>query len=149
MEASKTDIQNRMRRYIKVTLIALGVVLVVLCVVLAVNYFSLRRANVINTRELSLSAFVQKHGPLTADETGVLRSWMTFAYINKLFALPPDFLKNTFGITDAHYPNITVSGYVGSRHLDAATFMISLETAIGDYLQSPPQPQPSQVPSAH
>ena len=154
MKAHKMDNRSRMDRSIKITLIVLGVILALLCLFLAINYFSLRRADIINTRELSLSAFVQKHGPLTANETGVLRSWMTFAYINKLFALPPDFLKNSFNITDAGYPNVTVSSYVGSRHLDAATFMISLETAIGNYLQSPQQleqlpPIQKQAPSAH
>lgn len=137
MEVRESDNRSRMDRSIKTALIVLGVILVLLCLFLAINYFSLRRANIINTRELSLSAFVQKHGPLTADETGMLRSWMTFAYINKLFALPPDFLKNSFNITDVSYPNITVSHYIDSRHLDTATFMISLETAIGNYLQSP------------
>jgi hypothetical protein len=144
MEARESDNHSRMYRSIKIALIVLGVILALLCLFLAVNYFSLRRANLINARELSLSAFVQKHGPLTADETGVLRSWMTFAYINKLFALPPEFLKNAFDITNANYPNLTVSGYVGSRHLDEVTFMTSLETAIGNYLQSPQSSQQPQ-----
>lgn len=139
METREIETRNRMHRYIKVILIVLGVVLALLCVFLVMNYFSLQRANIINARELSLSTFVQKHGPLTANETGVLRSWMTFRYINKLFALPPDFLKNAFNITDAGYPNITVSHYIGSQRLITADFMTSLEAAIGNYLQSQPQ----------
>jgi hypothetical protein len=127
---------NRMYRSIKITLMVLGAILALLCIFLVINYFSLRRANIINDRELSLSAFVQKHGPLTANEVGVLRSWMTFAYINKTFALPPDFLKNAFNITDAGYPNITVSHYIDSQHLASADFMISLESTIGKYLQA-------------
>ncbi len=142
-ESDGRDDRSRMYRSIKIALMVLGVILVFLFVFLIINYISLRRANIITAREGSLSAFVQKHGPLTANETDVLRSWMTFAYINKLFALPPDFLKNTFAITDGDYPDITVSYYIGSRHLDEAAFMTSLETAIGNYLQSlqaPPQP---------
>jgi hypothetical protein len=138
MEAREPGTRNNTYRYIKIILIVLGGILALLCIFLVINYFSLRRANVINLREGSLSAFVQKHGPLSADETGVLRPWMTFTYINKLFALPPDFLKNSFTITDPRYPNLTVSQYIGSRQLDTATFMTSLESAIGNRLTQSP-----------
>ena len=94
--------------YIKISLIVLGLLLVVLFIFLVRDYLVLRRANLINRRELSLSAFVQKHGPLSASETGVIRPWMTFDYINRIFNLPKDYLKDQLQISDAHYPNTTL-----------------------------------------
>ena len=138
MEAREPGTRSRMYHYIKITLIVLGAILALLCLFLVLDYFSLRRADIINTREGSLSSFVQKHGPLTANEVGVLKPWMTFSYINKLFALPPNFLKDSFGITDPHYPNLVVAQYIGGQHLDTAEFMTSLETAIGNRLRQSP-----------
>ena len=69
----------------------------------------MRHANLISRRELSLSASVQKHGALNASEVGVIRPWMTFDYINRIFGLPKDYLKDQLQISDPHYPNSTLS----------------------------------------
>jgi len=136
MESSENGTgRSRMARSIKITLIVLGVLLALLCVFLVRDYFTLRRENIISARELSLSAFVQKHGPLTADEVGVIKPWMTFDYVNKIFALPPTFLKDTFRIADPHYPNLAIDRYAGAEHFNNTDFVIALEAAIGNYLQ--------------
>ncbi|MDR3582329.1 MAG: hypothetical protein P4L67_03590 [Candidatus Pacebacteria bacterium] len=139
METGEKGVRrSRMYRYLKVALVVLGVLLALLCIFLVRDYLALRRENLINARELPLSEFVKKHGPLTADETGVIRAWMTFGYINKIFGLPPDFIKDSFHITDPRYPNLTISQYAGSGGVAEADFMTSLEAAIGNRLKQSP-----------
>ena len=121
-------------RYIKIAIILLAVSLVSLVVFLVRDYLSLRRADFINRREISLSAFIQKHGPLTASDVGVLRPWMTFDYANKLFALPEGYLKDQLQISDTRYPNLTLGSYASMNKVDPAEAMVSIENAIVHYL---------------
>jgi hypothetical protein len=109
-----------LRQIITIILIVLGVLLVILFIFLVRNYLSLRRANLINRRELSLSAFVQKHGALNASEVGVIRPWMTFDYINRIFGFPKDYLKNQLQISDPRYPNITLGSSETVSEVQAA-----------------------------
>jgi hypothetical protein len=102
------------------------------------DYFSVRREAVIAAREGSLSGFVDKHGPMTADEVGVIRSWMTFDYINRLFNLPPSYLQTQFSITDTHYPRLTVATYAMRNDLDTQTFVLQIEAAIQNYFKNTP-----------
>jgi len=109
-----------LRKSITITLVVLGVLLVVLFIFLVRNYLSLRHANLISRRELSLSAFVQKHGALNASEVGVIRPWMTFDYINRIFDLPKDYLKDQLQISDPHYPNTTLGNSDTASQVQAA-----------------------------
>jgi hypothetical protein len=125
---------TRLHRAIRIILIVLGALLVVVLFFLVRQYVVLRREHLVNAREIFISDFVAKHGPLTAADTGVIRSWMTFEYVNKAFNLPSDFLKGTLGITDPSYPNLTLSHWAGEKKLNAAQFTASLTAAVGSYL---------------
>lgn len=58
----------------------------------------------------------------------VLRPWMTFEYVNRIFGLSPEILRNTLGITDRRYPKLSIAAYarrIGSSS-DAVIAQISL-----------------------
>jgi hypothetical protein len=129
--------QQPLSQRIKITLIVLGVLLVVLFVLLVRDYLALRRTDAINRRELSLSAFVQKNGPLNASEVGAIRSWMTFDYINKIFALPKDYLKDQLHISDPRYPNIALSSYASENKIATTEAVNDIEGAIVHYFNQP------------
>ena len=121
------------RRFIRSILIVLAVVLLILVVLLIANYLSLRRQQLINLRELHFSELLDHHTPLPVSSAGIIRSWMTFDYVNKLFALPPAYLQARLQITDSHYPRLTISGYAKSKNFDAAIFLSQVENAIQNY----------------
>src|ERR1700727_2162818 len=123
-----------MHKGIKITLIVLSILLFIALLFLVHEYFVLRRENIISARALLLSSFVQKHGPLTAGEVGVIRPWMTFAYVNKTFALPQDFLKSSFTISNTHYPNLTIGAYAAENDFNQAEFLTAVQMAITHYL---------------
>ncbi len=109
-------------------------VLVLLFALLIHGYAALRKEHLISVRELSLSMFVARHGPLTASETGMLRPWMTFDYVNRIFGLPPDFLKTAFSIEDPSYPKLTLSGYAAERGFDEKEFLAAVQAAVAHKL---------------
>lgn len=125
---------KRIRQYIKYAMIAFAAVLLVLIVFLILNYRSIRRSAIVSARESWITVFIHNHGPLAATDVGYVRSWMTFDYINKLFNLPPDYLKMQLMISDSRYPQLTVSKYAGSNHLNLTTFLGKLENALRSYL---------------
>lgn len=122
------------QRIIVVALVVLAALLAVAVVFFVHEYRTLQRANLINLRRTSLSGFVKKHGPLNAEEVGLIQPWMTFHYINSIFNLPTDFLKNSFAITDPHYPDLTLDRYIDTQGFDPLEFTRSLQAAISSYL---------------
>lgn len=71
--------------------------------------------------------FTNKHN---VNEIGV---WMTFDYINFIFKLPPDYLKNYLSIKDAQYPNIKIGHYIREKRLNPSVFMPEIKQAITIY----------------
>ena len=122
------------KRYLRAAMIALIVVLFLLGVLFVWNYLFLMRAKVISTRELEISAMLHSHGPLTANDVNVIRPWMTFDYINRLFNVPSDYFKNTLHITDQSYPRLSLSAYASNEHSTPEVILGQVEQALADYL---------------
>jgi hypothetical protein len=80
------------------------------------NIFSERRQNAYPTR----ADFIQ--------------SWMTFDYINLVFHLPSDILKEQLSITDPHYPHITLEKYAAMHSLNQTVFLNQIRSAIATYM---------------
>ena len=122
-----------LNQIIKITLITLGVLLIALFIFLVHDYLILRHNNLLNHRSFSLSAFVQKHGPLNASEVSVIRPWMTFDYINRLFGLPKDYLKDQLHISDSRYPVLTLSSYASANKIDATAAVSDVQQVVVSY----------------
>jgi hypothetical protein len=120
-------------KYLRWILIGLIAILIILLIVLFVQYQSLQRAQLISDHEFLRSQMLERHAPLPASEANVIRSWMTFDYINKIFGLSPDYLKTQLSISDSRYPRLTVAAYGGSAGIDQATLLNDIENAIRNY----------------
>ena len=123
-------------KYLKYAIITLIVVLVLLGALFVWNYLSLMHARLINMRELQLSALVHDHGPLTANDVGLIRPWMTFDYINALFKVPPDYLKANMSIMDTSYPRLSLSGYAKYQGTSTTAVLGVVENSLTAYLTS-------------
>ena len=122
------------KSYIKYAIIFLVILLLVLCIFFVRDYISLRRAQIVSARELQLSALFKAHGPLTASDVTVIRPWMTFDYINKLFNIPPEYLKNALSISDPSYPKLSLYGYANHQHANITIVVSDVESSTRDYL---------------
>ncbi|MDD5377413.1 MAG: hypothetical protein PHH16_04870 [Candidatus Gracilibacteria bacterium] len=65
-------------------------------------------------------------------------TWMTFQYINFVFDIPEDSLKNTLHIEDPRYPNLPVGGYIRSKKLDKTVLLNEIKEAVREYIRLHP-----------
>ena len=121
-------------RILKYILIIFGIALIVLFVFLFREYQYLKRARIINMRESFFTNLIHKQGPLTANNANLIRSWMTFDYINKTFNIPADYLKAQFRISNMRYPLISISGYARSQNINPDIFLNSVIESVQNYL---------------
>lgn len=133
MENNHENKGNRVERFIQYAIMILIAALVFLLFFLVRDYRALRYAKIINARELWLATVIKDHGPLTASNVDVVSPWMTFDYVNKLFGLPPDYLKMTLDITNSRYPTLSFSSYAKSQHMASTTLVTQVENAIRAY----------------
>ncbi len=126
-------VRDAMERWMRSLLILLGILLAAAVALLVWGWYRVGHEHPADVRD-ALSGFVAKHGPLTADEVGVIRPWMTFDYVNTLFALPPDFLKDSFRIDDPSYPMLTLGRYAGEAGYGQTEFLTAVEAAIANHL---------------
>jgi hypothetical protein len=111
------------------------------CIALAIllfffvrQYQTLRRESLISAREMSLMTAIKDHVHPTVNDANVIRSWMTFDYINKLFTLPPNYLKNQLNISNPAYPKLTIGAFNKSIHANASSTLSNVENAVRQYL---------------
>jgi hypothetical protein len=74
------------------------------------------------------------HRPINVNDINTVQSWMTFDYINKVFKLPPDYLKNTLGVSDNRYPNETIGHYARSKKEKFSVVLNQVQEALHNYL---------------
>lgn len=129
------ELNNRkVKKYILWVLVVLAVVLVVLVIFLITQFRSLYRHQILNAWESRISQTLQRYAPFPTNDAGVIRYWMTFDYINKLFELPPNYLKMKLSITDSRYPRLTIYSYAKSENLNQTVFLGEIVNSVREYL---------------
>ena len=106
------------------------IILVVFCVLEVHSIFS-----EIKSTYTADDSYVQyRHGKImrVPDMPTVndIAPWMTFNYINFVFKLPPEYLKNTLTISDARYPNIQIRTYAKINQIDQVLLIEKIKEAI-------------------
>ena len=66
---------------------------------------------IISARESWLTNTIKNHPHLTVNDVNVIRTWMTFDYLNKLFTLPPEYLKARLRYFEPAYPKLTIGEF--------------------------------------
>ena len=133
-ESMADEHNHRLARYVRYTLIILTAVFIALLIFFVVQYQALWRAQIIDMHELRTSQMLQRHAPLPVSDAGSIRAWMTFDYINKLFALPTDYLKMQLQVTDTRYPRLTIGEWAENTHGDQAILLGEVENAVRVYM---------------
>ena len=124
--------QHHYGKHYAAILALLALVFVMLCVALIAEYRELRRENIMNFHASWFAAFHHRM-PLGPSDTDMVESWMTFDYINRIFNLPPEYLKASLQIADSHYPRISVSKYAKSQGIMPDQFVTRIQAAIRNY----------------
>jgi hypothetical protein len=108
-------------------LLGLGVALLVLVIVAAgVRALYVRHFMKLPGSELLL----QPQHPLAPED---IQGWMTFEYINFVFKLPPEYLKQTLSVEGNQYPKVALKRYANKAGLDTGAFIRKVEEAVRNY----------------
>jgi hypothetical protein len=126
--------RRHLARVVEWILILLAIALAVLVVFAVRDYLTLRREQVLTARETALDGVLKAHGPLTANDANIIQSWMTFDYVNRLFHLPTDYLKNALPVADTSYPRLSIGGYARSIGDTSEAALMGVQAAVRGYL---------------
>lgn len=127
---------NHGERYLRYVVIALAFLLALLVGLLVLQYFWLQAQYHLNMseRQFLRSRILESHAPLPVSEANVIRSWMTFDYINRVFALPSGYLEKQLQVTDSRYPHLTLATYASSKKIDQSLFTNDVENVVQNYV---------------
>ena len=79
-------------------------------------------------------------GPVGVADVSLIQSWMTFDYINHVFALPPAYLKNSLNINDSRYPRMTIREAAEDDHISAPEMLTQTEDSVRTSISNPTHP---------
>jgi len=108
------------------------VAFVFLCVLFVQEYNRVRRIDEINSYK-SIIDNMRHHKALTQEDVHIIESWMTFRYLNVIFNIPSDYLRDALQITDTRYPNLTIGRLAKDTSQDPAVFAEHVRTAVTHY----------------
>ncbi len=126
---------NHTGSYLKYVIAVLGIILVVLCFALYREYRTLRRSQIMRDHTSFLNT-LRGRGPLSPENSGIIQGWMTFDYINRIFNLQPYYLKTKLGISDPHYPRVSLNRCASNQHITATVFLAVVQNAVRTYSTS-------------
>lgn len=62
-----------------------------------------------------------------------IEPWMTFQYVNFIFSLSDEYLKERLGIEDGRYPKVQIGGYARRTGLPLEPYLALVKQAIAAY----------------
>ena len=124
-------IEKKEKKILGAVIVLMIIALLVLCAVLVRDARSVGRAGPSSSLAGFLSAR-RARGPLAINATNanLIRPWMTFDYINRLFDLPKNYLKTSLNVSDGRYPNVSISEYRESTGTSSVSFLDAVRSAI-------------------
>ena len=128
-----------MDHWVGIALWALLIVLVVLCALLWEQYDRLR---VMQDMPRGFSGFMH-HQSVPLTDPSAIQSWMTFDYIDHVFALPSGQLQTQLAIADARYPRLSIAAWAHASGQSDAAALGRVRAAVTGLLatSTPPQSQ--------
>ena len=63
-----------------------------------------------------------------------IQAWMTFDYINTVFKLPPNYLKNQLGIQDTRYPYLVIDRYARKHNINPDILLLNIRQSINMHM---------------
>jgi len=88
--------------------------------------------------ELKINNNIKKYyaNPQNTMSVNNIMTWMTFDYINVIFKLGPNYLKNALMIDDNRYPNIRIDRYAKHHSINNQVFLRVIQQLITNYISN-------------
>jgi len=111
--------------------------LVLLTAILAVALYSLTRNFEIMKLNGEMRMSLRRQSLNRNLSPAQIRGWMTFRYINTVFRLPADYLKNGLNITDPRYPNLSIDSLAKAQKTDSKPLLAKTVGLIKSFIPVP------------
>ena len=98
----------------------------ILSLLLVQQYRQIQQLGYLHNHRQSLFSSLHGSGQLGATDASSTKSWMTFDYIDRAFALPPLYLQISLGIADSRFPRMTISEYATEEGLSSSEALMKV-----------------------
>ena len=118
---------------------ALFIVIVSLAVLFLRDLRLLRRHNAFAVVREEMRVFLdgrESRAALTEKDIDSVKPWMTFDYLNRIFLLPPGYLKNALRISDRRYPDLALAKEAKKNRMHPAAYAERVKNAIREYFNN-------------
>jgi hypothetical protein len=126
------DGHQNIPRVLKALIIVIVITLAVLCTLLVQQYQHIKRLDLVINRASINHPWRNMH-TLPVSDASTTQAWMTFDYIDRVFSLPPAYLKTALSIADRRYPRLTIAEYAESLKKPAITVVDQVAQSIRSY----------------
>lgn len=134
------DIINQGNRKILIRtalIVFLSAILIIFTVLIAKNIIIAHKTGLFSRHKSASELLLRQKGmnAISASDADYIDSWMTFRYINFIFNLPENYLKDKFGIEDKQYPNLTLDRYAKHNNKDETLFIEEVRQTVEDHIK--------------
>lgn len=117
----------------------IGIIIVLLTIfsVLLVHNIQLAHKTGVFQNRTSISELLLKNkqtNVTSIQDVEYIDVWMTFEYINFIFNLPENYLKDMLYIDDTHYANLSIGRYIKDKKLDRDIFINEVKNKVKEYI---------------
>ncbi|MDP2103520.1 MAG: hypothetical protein Q8K26_01200 [Candidatus Gracilibacteria bacterium] len=126
---------------VEIFIVVLIMVLLITFSVFLVHNIEMAKKSGVFTQRKSVYEMLIDHKKLnqtTVADIEYIDTWMTFQYINFVFNIPEDYLRDTFRIEDVRYPNMTLGRYVKDQKIDKIQFIVEMKKIARDFMNLHP-----------
>jgi hypothetical protein len=64
--------------------------------------------------------------------------WMTFRFVNIIFSMPENYLKDKLSIADSRYPDMTIDKCANSTNRNKTSFLEEVKSTVRDFIKNLP-----------
>lgn len=120
----------------KLRIIGWGAVVLVGSIFVVLFFITLRQPKSAQRFSLHPTFSTHRRTPVEVKDVVYIGPWMTFDYVNKLFLLPDDYLKQSLQVTNSKYPFITLGRYAREMNINNDELIKNIRSDIEEYLMS-------------
>ena len=119
------------------------ILLMVFSVFLIRNIQSAHKAGIFKDHQIppAISNLLLKNKEMnqtSIQDVEFIDTWMTFQYVNFVFSVKEDYLKDALQIDDTKYPNMPIGGYIKRNNLDKTEFINKIKDSVREYMSLHP-----------
>jgi len=126
---------------IELLLIWATIILIILFFIFLVHNIQSAHRSWVFTHHTSVSEYLLKNKQASKTsfaDIEYIDTWMTFQYINFIFEMPNDYLKNGLNIKNNNYPNLPIGRYIKNEKLDKMVVINKIKMLVREYLRLHP-----------